>query len=136
MCHRCNRFGHSSEHCYSVPRCFRCAGPHLIAECQLTKEDEPTCCNCGGAHAAVSRACSYRKQVRARRITSTEITASPATTFTEKPLPRPTVPQQRNAWKNNSSLTFITPQVQQAAPPRRLNVDIPKESVYRATTTS
>ncbi|KAG8236765.1 hypothetical protein J437_LFUL015830 [Ladona fulva] len=39
MCHRCGRFVHLADHCFVVPRCFRCPGPHLVDTCHLTKDD-------------------------------------------------------------------------------------------------
>ncbi|KAG8226758.1 hypothetical protein J437_LFUL004409, partial [Ladona fulva] len=128
MCHRCSRFGHSSSHCFAVPRCFRCAGPHLIADCPLTKEDTPTCCNCGGTHAAVSRNCTHWKQARTRQ-------AAPAPLPTPTALPRPQpLPPKRNAWK--TPLSFIPPQVAREAPPKRLDAEIPVTSAYRTTNIS
>ncbi|KAG8239055.1 hypothetical protein J437_LFUL018861 [Ladona fulva] len=94
MCHRCSRFGHSSAHCHAVPRCLRCAGPHPISECKLTKEDTPTCCNCGGQYAAVSRSCIHWKQARSRRAAPT-----PASTAPPASLPRPQpLPPKKTAW--------------------------------------
>ncbi|KAL0851468.1 hypothetical protein ABMA28_007265 [Loxostege sticticalis] len=69
QCHRCQAFGHSSANCHRVPKCVRCSGEHVVADCPRPREATPTCANCGGAHAASDRRCvHFRKEARKRGI--------------------------------------------------------------------
>lgn len=58
QCHNCQQFGHGSTNCRRKAKCVKCAGEHLTKSCTKTKDQEPTCCNCGGKHAASYRGCS------------------------------------------------------------------------------
>ncbi|KAG8176697.1 hypothetical protein JTE90_021128 [Oedothorax gibbosus] len=33
QCHKCQRYGHSQNHCNNNPRCVKCAGPQLTNDC-------------------------------------------------------------------------------------------------------
>ena len=57
QCFSCQRFGHSSLHCGYAPRCVKCASGHLAKDCLKTREDPPTCVNCGGDHTANFKSC-------------------------------------------------------------------------------
>lgn len=69
QCHRCQAFGHSSHNCHRPPRCVRCAGEHIVADCPRARDEPATCANCGKPHAANNRHCkAYRKEARLRNI--------------------------------------------------------------------
>jgi hypothetical protein len=58
QCHNCQAYGHAQSHCHQRPKCVKCAGPHLTAECKKSKDTPAKCCNCGGSHPANYRGCS------------------------------------------------------------------------------
>ncbi|KAG8224537.1 hypothetical protein J437_LFUL002141 [Ladona fulva] len=106
MCFKCNRFGHSSAHCYAAPRCWRCAGPHHGKDCRKSLDTPATCCNCGGDHPAMSRKCPVWQTEKAKR-------APAPTALDNDPLPRPPQPPKpiptlgkQNAW-GSRALTLI-----------------------------
>lgn len=69
QCHRCQAYGHSSYGCHNTPRCVRCAGEHVVADCPRTREEPATCINCGKPHAANYRHCPiYRRVARSKNI--------------------------------------------------------------------
>lgn len=69
QCHRCQAFGHSSTNCHRPQRCVRCAGDHLVRDCPRSRDDVPTCANCGQNHAANDRRCThYKREARKRGI--------------------------------------------------------------------
>lgn len=59
QCTRCQRYGHTKNFCHLTPRCVKCPQNHHFSECTKPKEAEPTCINCGGAHSANFKGCSY-----------------------------------------------------------------------------
>lgn len=59
QCHSCQRFGHGSSNCGFSPRCVKCAGPHKTSDCTKTRDQDPTCVNCGETHTANYRKCPY-----------------------------------------------------------------------------
>lgn len=61
QCHRCQRFGHTSQTCKARPKCVKCAGEHLTAECQKKENTPANCINCGGKHPANYKGCEYYK---------------------------------------------------------------------------
>nr|XP_034826944.1 uncharacterized protein LOC117984436 [Maniola hyperantus] len=67
QCHRCQTFSHNSVNCHRPFRCVRCAGPHPVRDCTRSRDDPPTCANCGQSHAANDRRCSYYKREARRR---------------------------------------------------------------------
>lgn len=72
QCHRCQRFGHGSTHCYLSPKCVKCGGQHLTDVCSLPRKMELNdqnnsksklkCANCGGSHTANFQGCPSRKK--------------------------------------------------------------------------
>lgn len=66
QCHRCQRVGHATAYCYQAPRCVRCAGDHLVANCPTPRGTaDPKCCNCtDGDHPASYRGCTYLKRAK------------------------------------------------------------------------
>lgn len=59
QCHTCQHFGNGSSNCGFPPRCLKCVEPHKTIKCQKTREQVPTCVNCGEVHTANYRKCAY-----------------------------------------------------------------------------
>lgn len=60
QCKRCQRWGHSANHCGFVPRCVKCDAYHLTKDCLRRDRDvgQPKCVNCGKeGHPANSPTC-------------------------------------------------------------------------------
>lgn len=69
QCHRCQAYGHASTNCHRPQKCVRCAGDHPVRDCQRSRDDVPTCANCGQNHAANDRRCvHYKREARRRGI--------------------------------------------------------------------
>lgn len=70
QCLKCCRFGHVLAQCHSkIPRCYRCAGPHLGATCSSAPDEEhATCLFCSGRHYATNKCC--QEHIRQRNIKS------------------------------------------------------------------
>lgn len=63
QCYHCQQWGHSAVNCGYKPRCVKCNESHEKGSCaRTTREGDPTCCNCGGAHASNHRGCPTYKQ--------------------------------------------------------------------------
>lgn len=63
QCHKCQRWGHSSNNCYHQDRCVKCLGTHRTEDCnRKDRDDQVKCVNCEGNHAANFRGCSAAKQ--------------------------------------------------------------------------
>lgn len=63
QCFRCQAWGHASVNCGLPPRCVKCSVSHDKGSCPRTsREGDPTCCNCGGAHSSNHRGCPTYKQ--------------------------------------------------------------------------
>lgn len=65
QCYHCQQWGHSGINCGYKPRCVKCNESHEKGACsRTTREGDPTCCNCGGAHASNHRGCpAYKKHL-------------------------------------------------------------------------
>lgn len=64
QCKNCQEFGHTRNFCGKNPRCVKCAGDHLTAECIKPKESTPKCVNCDGEHPASYRGCIIAKELQ------------------------------------------------------------------------
>ncbi len=64
QCFACQRTGHGSSNCSHPLRCVKCSGEHKASACPKTKDQDPTCCNCGGKHTANYRGCPYLAQAQ------------------------------------------------------------------------
>lgn len=62
QCHRCQRFGHTSQTCKAKPKCVKCAGEHITSECHKKENTPASCINCGGKHPANYKGCAYYKE--------------------------------------------------------------------------
>lgn len=66
QCHRCQEYHHTQGYCHHKPRCVKCAGPHLSAECTKPKEVPATCALCQGAHPANYKGCRVHLELQAK----------------------------------------------------------------------
>ncbi|CAI6342967.1 unnamed protein product [Macrosiphum euphorbiae] len=68
QCYNCQKFGHSSVHCGSAPRCVKCAGNHKAKDCTKPSDEKPKCTNCEGEHTANYRKCpAFSQETEKRR---------------------------------------------------------------------
>jgi hypothetical protein len=81
QCVRCQSFAHTKKYCSRQPRCVKCGGDHLSADCKKTRDTPATCANCGSSHPANYRGCSTYKQLKQQRIN----------TRSQLPTTRPTI---------------------------------------------
>lgn len=85
QCHRCQQFLHSKGYCHHNPKCVKCAGDHLTANCPKPKEAPPTCALCKGTHPANYRGCQVHQELQ-KKIRGERREANPER---RKPLNRP-----------------------------------------------
>lgn len=64
QCHRCQQFLHSKGYCHHKPKCVKCAGDHLTAECPKPRATPPTCVLCKGPHPANYRGCQVHQEIQ------------------------------------------------------------------------
>ncbi|GFU01175.1 nucleic-acid-binding protein from transposon X-element [Trichonephila clavipes] len=57
QCYRCQEFYHHSRLCNRAPKCLKCSGGHLTAECKKSTKSPAKCVNCGGPHPANFSGC-------------------------------------------------------------------------------
>lgn len=67
QCKICQRFEHTQHFCRNTPKCVKCAGNHLTADCKTPANDKPQCANCGERHPANYRGCVVAKELQKRR---------------------------------------------------------------------
>lgn len=67
QCFRCQKFGHVAKKCKGSVACLKCAEAHDTRDCTKPREASKKCANCGGAHAANFRRCSYVRDRRASK---------------------------------------------------------------------
>ncbi|GFY54140.1 nucleic-acid-binding protein from transposon X-element [Trichonephila inaurata madagascariensis] len=48
QCYRCQEFYHPSRLCNRAPKCLKCSGSHLTADCKKSTKSPAKCTNCGG----------------------------------------------------------------------------------------
>lgn len=58
QCHKCQRFGHTSNFCSMILRCVKCGENHLAKDCPLQPHQEAKCVNCTLNHPASWKGCS------------------------------------------------------------------------------
>lgn len=74
QCHRCQGFGHHSQHCRRQPRCVKCGKAHFSNTCGAGPEAVPRCCNCGASHPASYRGCkAAQKAANSNRQVQVEV---------------------------------------------------------------
>ena len=62
QCYNCQGFRHGAKDCKGKPKCVRCAGDHISADCPRTEDLEIKCINCGLNHAASYGGCLRMKR--------------------------------------------------------------------------
>nr|XP_018906148.1 PREDICTED: nucleic-acid-binding protein from mobile element jockey-like isoform X1 [Bemisia tabaci] len=69
QCKRCCGFQHTANFCAKTPRCVKCAGKHLSADCMYKgRISNPKCVNCGTiGHPASYRGCPFAKDFQIAR---------------------------------------------------------------------
>lgn len=69
ICKRCCGWAHTSNYCQKSPRCCKCSGKHLTANCPTPgRIQNPKCVNCGTiGHPASYRGCPFAKEIQAAR---------------------------------------------------------------------
>ncbi|KAG8226565.1 hypothetical protein J437_LFUL004737 [Ladona fulva] len=66
QCHRCQLFGHTDKACHMPPRCVKCGGNHLTADCKKEAGGAAVCANCKGDHPASYRGCTVYSKLKQR----------------------------------------------------------------------
>ncbi|GFX09394.1 nucleic-acid-binding protein from transposon X-element [Trichonephila clavipes] len=57
QCYRCHEFYHQSRLCNRTPKCLKCSGNYLTADCKKSTKSPAKCANCGGPHTANYSGC-------------------------------------------------------------------------------
>lgn len=57
QCFKCQQFDHIAKNCFKKTKCLKCAGTHLIKDCDQTDENIK-CVNCNEKHLANSKNCT------------------------------------------------------------------------------
>ncbi|GFV77401.1 nucleic-acid-binding protein from transposon X-element [Trichonephila clavipes] len=57
QCYRCQEFYHNSRLFNRAPKCLKCSGSHLTAECKKSAKSSAKCANCGGPYPANFSGC-------------------------------------------------------------------------------
>lgn len=78
QCKRCQTYGHTQRYCAKEPRCVRCIGKHLTANCDKPKSAPPKCVHCGEKHPANYRGCIVAKEIQKIKIKKMNKTKMPA----------------------------------------------------------
>lgn len=64
QCKKCQAYGHTQKYCAKEPRCVKCTGKHLTAQCTKPKNEKPKCVHCGEQHPANYRGCIVAKEMQ------------------------------------------------------------------------
>lgn len=64
QCKRCQAYGHTHKYCKKEPRCVKCTGKHLTADCIKSPQEKPKCVHCGLPHPANYRGCEVAKEMQ------------------------------------------------------------------------
>ncbi|KAG8235825.1 hypothetical protein J437_LFUL016086 [Ladona fulva] len=110
QCHRCQLFGHTDKACHMPPRCVKCGGNHLTADCKKEAGEAAVCANCKGGHPASYRGCPVYAKLK-QRLNDLKNKAQNKTKKVEN-LQRPTI----NTEKENEPISEITRNTEQSAP--------------------
>jgi hypothetical protein len=95
QCFKCQQWGHSSINCGYTPKCVKCSESHAVGSCpRTTRDGDPSCCNCGGAHSSNHRGCPmYKKhlekiQARSKKQSAANSRRDPAPLFSSSDFPQ------------------------------------------------
>lgn len=88
QCFRCQQWGHAASNCGRPVRCVKCNDSHPQGECtRKSREGSPTCCNCGGSHAANFRGCpSYVQHLEKTKSRTGKTSVNPVSHRTQTQL--------------------------------------------------
>ncbi|GFU91666.1 RNA-directed DNA polymerase from mobile element jockey [Trichonephila clavipes] len=105
QCYRCQEFYHHSRLCYTAPKCLKCSGSHLSADCKKSTKSPAKCANCGGPHPANFSGCPSnpinRKQHKNQP--NKNIWTEKAKVRTQKSTPRQRKPSYASVTAQNTS---------------------------------
>ncbi|GFV84662.1 nucleic-acid-binding protein from transposon X-element [Trichonephila clavipes] len=105
QCYRCQEFYHHSRLCNRAPKCLKCSGSHLTADCKKSTKSPAKCANCGGPHPANFSGCPSnpinRKQQKKQP--NKNIWTEKAKERTQKSTPRQQKPSYASVTAQNTS---------------------------------
>lgn len=65
QCGNCLQYGHTKMYCRRSPKCIKCAGNHLSADCpRKTRSDSVKCVLCEGNHPANYKGCKIYRELQ------------------------------------------------------------------------
>ena len=102
----CQLYGHTKSYCRRSPKCVKCAGDHLTAQCQRkTRSNDVKCALCLENHPANYKDCRIYQKIRNAKF-------PPKTAANPAPKPAPnTAPkyhsEPRNQWNDRESYADI-----------------------------
>lgn len=76
QCSRCQRLGHTKSFCHRDPRCVKCAGDHVTANCAKSPDNPVKCVLCDQfGHPANYKGCpEYQKMLKRLQTSKTPVT--------------------------------------------------------------
>ncbi|GFV63220.1 nucleic-acid-binding protein from transposon X-element [Trichonephila clavipes] len=109
QCYRCQEFYHHSRLCNRAPKCLKCSGSHLTADCKKSMKSPAKCANCGGPHPANFSGCPSNpvNKKQQKKQPNKNIWTEKAKERTQKSTPRQQKPSYasvtaQNVSKNNT----------------------------------
>jgi len=110
QCYHCQSWGHSANNCGYISRCVKCSEPHAKGSCsRVSRDGDPTCCNCGGSHASNHRGCPTYKEhlekvkARSKKPLSTVLQRDPVLLSSSSHFPRLGTQKSLASSLNNAS---------------------------------
>jgi hypothetical protein len=81
QCANCQQYGHTKKFCRRLPKCVKCAGDHLTANCpRKEKSNTVKCVLCGGNHPANYKGCSVYREIQKTAYPKLRTKAAPKVT--------------------------------------------------------
>lgn len=85
QCAKCQQYGHTKAYCRRSPKCIKCAGNHLSADCtRKYRSEDVKCVLCEGNHPANYKGCRVYKELQMVRFPSTREKVLPSKEPTNK----------------------------------------------------